>query len=129
MAGTDRFGSRASFDQTLGSGNHEQYSGTTLVPTIHSSDDDRNISRRNSAVFCKICERTVASSSEMKCHMRSHTGEKPYKCDVCGVSFALVGNLNQHTRSHTGERPFVCNVCGSAFTRSTTLRYHMRKHL
>jgi hypothetical protein len=31
-------------------------------------------------------------------------------------------------RSHTGERPFKCHICCSTFIRSSTLETHMRRH-
>lgn len=47
---------------------------------------------------CKHCPKRFKSTSQLKCHVIIHTGEKPYKCDVCLKLFAHRNGLRNHKR-------------------------------
>lgn len=48
----------------------------------NNSDDPANKHK------CKFCEKVFGSDSAMQIHIRSHTGERPFKCNVCGNRFS-----------------------------------------
>uniref|UniRef100_A0A8C4Q077 C2H2-type domain-containing protein n=1 Tax=Eptatretus burgeri TaxID=7764 RepID=A0A8C4Q077_EPTBU len=52
-----------------------------------------------------------------------------HKCNQCPYSSDHKGNLNKHVRTHTGERPYKCIVCGRAFAQSTTCQRHLNTHV
>ena len=40
---------------------------------------------------------------------QSDTINKPHKCNYCGYRFKKKHNLKDHIRTHTGERPYSCH--------------------
>ncbi|EFO15782.1 hypothetical protein LOAG_12725 [Loa loa] len=37
-------------------------------------------------------------------NLRTHTGDKLYKCKICGKGFAQSSTLHKHTRTHSGNK-------------------------
>ena len=56
---------------------------------------------------CRYCGKVFGSDSALQIHVRSHTGERPYKCNICGNRFTTKGNLKVHFQRHTHKFPHV----------------------
>ncbi|XP_053528035.1 zinc finger and SCAN domain-containing protein 5B [Artibeus jamaicensis] len=77
---------------------------------------------------CKICGKSFAHESTLRGHQKVHTKEKPYSCHVCQKPFSHKGNLNVHLRTHTGLRPYLCAECDHTFRQLSTLKRHQKTH-
>ncbi|KAI5747892.1 hypothetical protein M8J77_019570 [Diaphorina citri] len=74
---------------------------------------------------CKVCGRAFFDVSNMKQHMRIHTGEKKYVCETCGASFVHRGSIIVHNYSHINAQ-FVCSYCGNIYKNPRALEGHIR---
>uniref|UniRef100_A0A2K5X7H9 Ras responsive element binding protein 1 n=1 Tax=Macaca fascicularis TaxID=9541 RepID=A0A2K5X7H9_MACFA len=53
---------------------------------------------------CSVCNKRFWSLQDLTRHMRSHTGERPYKCQTCERTFTLKHSLVRHQRIHQKAR-------------------------
>lgn len=51
-----------------------------------------------------------------------------HSCHICPYSSPVLGNLKRHMLTHSGERPFSCSVCHNRFSQKSSLKRHMLVH-
>jgi len=74
------------------------------------------------------CQKTFTQFAHLQKHELVHTGEKPYNCSDCDKRFSSNSNLKTHMRLHKGEKPYTCDKCCQSFTQAVHLRLHKRLH-
>uniref|UniRef100_A0A673FR37 Zinc finger protein 502-like n=1 Tax=Sinocyclocheilus rhinocerous TaxID=307959 RepID=A0A673FR37_9TELE len=102
--------------------------GKSFVYMFDLKKHQRNHERPRIKIPCTLCNKTFAGPEMLRCHLRIHTGERPFRCKICGKAFSQIGNMKRHERVHTGERPFTCERCGKTYKHSSHLKNHMLSH-
>ena len=49
---------------------------------------------------CHVCNRGFLNKSNIKVHLRTHTGEKPFGCEHCSKAFRQKAHLLKHMSIH-----------------------------
>ncbi|KAF8767284.1 Transcriptional repressor CTCF like protein [Argiope bruennichi] len=93
---------------------------------------------------CPFCDYSSRIVSNVRQHILTHTGERPYicthcelgkwgtgkrhKCPFCDYISKYTTSVRRHILTHTGERPYKCSLCRKSFNDKCSLKRHMKRH-
>ncbi|KAL8602309.1 hypothetical protein ACOMHN_022822 [Nucella lapillus] len=83
----------------------------------------------NKRFVCETCHKCFATKSDLRTHIRTHTGETPYKCDYCDRAFKQRGHRKLHIQvAHTKEMPYTCEICHQGYPTRYRYLIHLKRH-
>ena len=77
------------------------------------------------------CDKAYCNKMNLNLHIEStHIGMKKFQCQHCNKCLSSRQNLKEHLFTHTGEKPYVCKEdgCYMQFRQGSQLSVHRRIH-
>lgn len=91
-----------------------------------SLEKDPALGKKDSGFTCNLCGHKFSKALRLEFHLRTHTGERPYRCTTCKKPFARPDHLKAHMAIHVKTKPHVCMHCKRTFVWSSSLVSHIR---
>ncbi|XP_013224066.2 zinc finger protein 184 isoform X1 [Columba livia] len=100
-----------------------------LQPDVQrGKKNDLRAQRQQQYYECAECEYATCILSNLKLHVRTHTGEKPYSCSVCQKKFRTSSHLKRHSVLHFNTEFFKCRNCDYSTNKWLSLKQHLASH-
>ena len=85
----------------------EHLQKTHAQEVLNTREAARN--KKQQRIPCQFCGKKFFYYYLIRAHLRTHTGERPYKCSYCDKSFKQTSNLKTHEMRHTVKKTYACS--------------------
>uniref|UniRef100_A0A034VWZ6 Zinc finger protein 510 n=2 Tax=Bactrocera dorsalis TaxID=27457 RepID=A0A034VWZ6_BACDO len=118
--------------------NHLKTHDPSRKPRFHCSDCGQSFlfkgnllvhqqKHAGQTIQCTYCQKRYVRAVDLEVHLRSHTGDTPFKCDMCEKAFTKRSTLQKHLQLHEGIQ-WKCEDCGKQYLYEWTLQRHRLEH-
>jgi len=73
------------------------------------------------------CIHTTNRKENIRAHVQTHLGDRPYECPVCHGYFVRSHDFTRHYATHLDKREFQCPTCPQGFNRADALQRHRER--
>ncbi|XP_050334908.1 zinc finger protein 135-like isoform X2 [Bactrocera neohumeralis] len=103
-------------------------SKVTNVQSVEVLPSIKTLPDPNTVISKDKLERLILTNIPMNSSAAPGATQLRFKCDQCLQRFKLKSALTKHLRTHTGERPYKCPFCPRTFADASNFKRHKTLH-
>ena len=107
----------------------DQFLAKTKTKDLVSYTANHSEIENGQSFYCEECGEAFSVVAQLQQHREIyHDCDKRFSCPHCGRGFKSTENLKIHIRTHTGEKPYNCDICNYASADPSNFRKHQKKN-